>query len=623
MKPCPASNLVWQLPVSLLLLPLFACSEKNADNGYAEIGTTTLSLQAAPPGLCGGDGSQKDCGDDCPEPTDGARGDTGGTAGLSGVSGQNSAPMYSAAPDESWGDSDGADIIPIEPIASPDAAVPDSGVPDAGRDAGCVETLPDGGVVDTCMMDTDGGLASAQAALITPEVPDCSNIDGTEPYKLYLSADDSNSMASPAIARRMIENGQRVPASVVRSYEFLNYYDFSFEPAEPGQVRIVPQLSSCPVNDQLSLQVALQAEQRDPETRQLLNLTFVLDTSGSMGSSQFAGPTPIVLQREAVKVIAAQLREGDIVSMVTWDTNQRELLGGHVVTEPNDPVILEAIDATSAAGGTDLHGGLVRGYQLAAQHRSPNRINRVIVISDGRANVGLTDEALIGQYADDEEGDAGIYLAGIGVGDGFNDTLMDVITDLGRGAYIYLDSLDEAQHMLGERFLSVVDLAARSVRLEITLPWYLTLEKFYGEVASTDPDKVRPQHLGPNDAMLFFQVLQACDASLLHGDDRITLKATWETPFSREAREVVIDTTLNELAGDDRDMEKAAAIAGYAEALIEFDSAGDTPQGRNILQVAMDNVRAAKGADTDRDLLEVAHLLELYMASQTSAGSSN
>ena len=144
-------------------------------------------------------------------------------------------------------------------------------------------------------------------------------------------------------------------------------------------IHIVPQLSSCPVNDQLSLQVALQAEQREPETRKLLNLTFVLDTSGSMGSSQFAGPTPIALQREAVRVIAAQLREGDIVSMVTWNTSQRELLGGHVVTEPSDPVILTAIDATSAAGGTDLHGGLVRGYELAARHRSPDRINPAIV----------------------------------------------------------------------------------------------------------------------------------------------------------------------------------------------------------------------------------------------------
>jgi Ca-activated chloride channel family protein len=337
----------------------------------------------------------------------------------------------------------------------------------------------------------------------------------------------------------------------------------------------------------------------------------VVDTSGSMGSNQLGGATPIELARAAIGALAGRLEQGDIVSMVTWSVEQQVILSGHVVSGPNDALLVDAARALTPNGGTDLHSGLVRGYELAQHNYTPERINRLILISDGIANVGVTDEALIAQHADDEEGDDGIYLAGIGVGDGFNDTLMNAVTDAGRGAYVYLDSAAEAERMLGERYLQVVDLAARSVRLEVTLPWYLVLEKFFGEVASTDASKVRPQHLGPNDAMLFFQVLRACDPSLLHGDDRIRMRATWQTPFAHEDREAVLDTTLNALAGNDEDLSKAAAIASYAEALNTAATA--TPQAaRAALDSALAHVRSAKNAGTDPDLIEVAALLQHY-----------
>jgi Ca-activated chloride channel family protein len=399
-----------------------------------------------------------------------------------------------------------------------------------------------------------------------------------------------------------------VPAHVIRPWEFLNYYDFRFEPAEPDEVRMHAQLSSCPQDDRLSLQVALQAEQRANDARAPLTITLVLDTSGSMGGS------PIALERAAVRAIASQLRAGDVVSAVTWAEVQTPVLEGHEVTGPNDSALLALASSLDAGGGTNLHGGLVHGYALAERYYGADRINRVVLVSDGQANVGVTDETLIGEHADDEEGEAGIYLAGIGVGDGVNDTLMNVVTDAGRGTYIYLDSEAEAQRMLGARFLQAIDLAVRNVRLEVTLPYHLVLEEFYGEVASTDASLVRPQHLAPNDAMLFFQVLRACEPELLRGDDRILLRATWQTTHTREDKETVIDTTLNALAGDDADLTKGAAIAAYADALIAAASPGASGERTAILTEALQTVRAAQNADTDPDLIEIAGLLERYVS---------
>ncbi len=598
-------------------------------------GSEALSLLPAPPGLCSGDGTKKECaepGGCAPGAGVGGSSPGGGTGG-SGVGGgfggsagggpdQGSAGAAGSSEAAGAGGSSGSGTAGVSgSSAGPGGFGGSSGVAGASgssssvggsagtaaSDAGCVPDA-DGGLPPECR---DAGAGAPMARTLPPQALEssCASLE-RKPYTLYLSADDSNSTASPVIARRLIRLGGVVPASIVRPYEFLNYYDFSFEPAERGEVRIVPQLSSCPTDGELSFQVALQSEARDPDDRPPLNVTFVLDTSGSMMGYSRTDARPIDLERAAVLAIASRLRRGDVVSMVTWSTDQKDILAAHVVTGPDDPVIVDAANALEASGGTDLHAGLVRGYAMAEQAYSRDRINRVVLISDGQANVGVVDEELIGSYADDEEGDAGIYLAGIGVGDGVNDTLMNAVTDAGRGAYVYLDSDAEAHKMLGDRFLTVVDLAARSVRLEVTLPWYMNVTKFFGEEISTDPTKVRPQHLGPNDAMLFFQILRACDASLLRGDDRIRLRATWETPFPRQNREAVIDATLNALAGDDAELTKAAAIAGYAEALIAVSGGAGAP----ALDEALRNVRAARGAGTDPDLVEVEALLVQYRA---------
>lgn len=588
-------------------------AEGPADN-FAS-GSQALALSAAPPGLCLGGGAQRECEDSatCEAGRGGASGEfgaqpggqapsaaggqsfaagTGGVLSAAAAGGQTSFAPPTAG--QLGTDLDGL-IDGDEPAPPP-------------QDAGC-EAAMDAGACDAqdagqSNVDPDAVDVAASAFALGGS---CSGLSQQAPATLFLSADDSNSTASATIARRMIRNGQAVPASLIRPYEFLNYYDFDFEPAAPGEVRIVPQLSSCPTNGELSFQVALQSEARDPAHRAPLNLTFVLDTSGSMGGQ------PIALEKAAVLAVASALRAGDIVSMVTWSVTQDSVLSGHVVTGPNDPVVVAAANGIEAGGGTNLSGGLKWGYEAALANRSPGRINRLILISDGQANMGVTDEKLIAQYADAAGEHGHIYLAGIGVGDGVRDTLMDAVTDVGRGAYVYLDSVQEAEKMLGERLLETVDVAARDVRLQLDLPWYLGVEKFYGEAISTDASEVRPQHLAPNSAMLFFQVLKACDASLLHGDDRIRMTATWVTPFEREARQVTIDTTLNQLAGDDRELTKAAAIAGYAEALSASAKAETNAQAVSILLTALADVRAASNAGTDPDLLEVADLLVAYL----------
>lgn len=429
----------------------------------------------------------------------------------------------------------------------------------------------------------------------------CEGLDPDQPVVLYLSADDSNSMASPVIARWLIrQGGATVDPWSIRTYEFLNYYRFSFDPAPRGELAIVSQLGSCALTGDLALQIAVQSDPV-PAVRAPMTLTLVLDTSGSMDGR------PIDLERQTVLALASSLRDGDIVNAVTWSVDQTPVLSGHVASGPDDPVVVAMANALQAGGGTDLHGGLAAGYQLANQYRGDDRINRVLLISDGQANVGITDETLIGDNAESEDA-GGIYLIGVGVGNGYNDTLMNAVTDAGRGAYIFIDEASEASKMFVDRFPESVLVAARGVQIELTLPPYFKIQKFFGEEYSPDPAKVRPQHLAPDDSFILYQIIRACDPGLINALDPYRVQATWRDPVTGATRQAVQETTLGGLGIDDGNLAKAAAIVAYAEALKQLTPL--TPAERvTLLSETLTLVQQTDPNQSDPDLVEIAGLI--------------
>jgi Ca-activated chloride channel family protein len=242
-----------------------------------------------------------------------------------------------------------------------------------------------------------------------PEAPlGCEELDPEIALVLYLSADDSNSMATPARARELLRDGIFPHGLGARPYEFLNYYDVAYPAPPTGQLGLHAVASPGSSPETYELQLAVRAFDALPERRPM-TLTFVLDASGSMEGE------PLNRERAAVLAIASQLREGDIVNMVTWDTSNNVVLAGHAVEGPSDATLVEAAQGLSASGGTDLEGGLAMGYQLATQHYGPARLNRVILISDGGANVGVTSAELIAQHSADGDEES-IYLVGVGAG---------------------------------------------------------------------------------------------------------------------------------------------------------------------------------------------------------------
>ena len=436
------------------------------------------------------------------------------------------------------------------------------------------------------------------------------DVDIDEPYILYLSADDSNSQASPIIARWMIGERRIVPWSVIRVHEFFNYYSMNYEAASSGEVNVSSQFRAVDYDSGLyALQVAVASEHMDSSSRVPMNLTLVLDTSGSMSGR------PIDLERDVVRAIASQLKEGDVVSAVEWDTERSIRLDSHEVTGPDDPTVLHMAATLDSGGGTDLHAGLVTGYGLATRNYKKGWLNRVVLVSDGQANAGITDVEIIASAAEDSE-DEGIYLVGVGTGTGYNDTLMDKLTDAGKGAYIFIDSTEEAQKMFAERFFQSLQLAARDVQVELILPGVFRMEVFFGEEYSTNPAEVEPQHLAPDDAMVFHQLLRASFADKVYAEDRITVNVTYSVSVGGGRLTASTSDALQDLIyKDSHEMRKADSIVIYAQALMRISALydeGELEAAHDECTSALSIIETSATVLDDDELHDIADILTGY-----------
>lgn len=540
----------------------------------------SLALLAALSGACSSvDGAQAE--------------DAGGNSSVGGTGPSSGSASASASGGETGGVTSGN-----EPWDTHGSSVSDThGGSTGGDDSGAGTT---GG--EEPPPDDDTGDASSSSSTGTTGEAAC---DIETPVVLYLSPDDSNSTSSPVQVREAVLGDFGGLGWVpIRTWEFLNYYNFDYAPAEPGQVRVTPEVARFPgaPEGQFTMQIGVSGEAVPAADRPLMNVTLVLDESGSMGGH------PIEMEREVCRVIAGSLRKGDVVSMVGWDTTNAVKLAGYVVQSASDPKVVAECDALAAGGGTDLSGGLNAGYKLATEHFSQGRINRVVLISDGGANAGETDIAVIAKGAGDQ-GKDGIYLVGVGVGtaDSYHDELMDVVTDVGKGASLFIPSKAEATKMFKDRFVSTMMVAARDVRVRLDMPPGFEIVRFSGEEYSTDPSEIEPQHLAPNDAMVFHQTVATCAPELVDEAASFTITTRFQDAVTFEQREVKETRSFSELlALPSANLLKGAAVFAYAEGLKAVRDGDQT--GKTLALEALALAEAALPGD--KDLAEIRAVLE-------------
>lgn len=202
-----------------------------------------------------------------------------------------------------------------------------------------------------------------------------------------------------------------------------------------------------------------------------LNLSLVIDRSGSMSGER------IEKVKQALLSFVHELREVDRVSIVTFSETATPLVDSQEVDDVRR--IRDAIDSIVAEGSTNICDGLMLGYKQVAEHYDENRTNRVILLTDGLANRGVTDSEEISALSK-EFNDQGIDLSTIGVGTDFNYRLMRQLARTGRGLIHFVADEKDIEKVFENELQSLLTQAARQVTVEIEFGKGIVIDHAYG-----------------------------------------------------------------------------------------------------------------------------------------------
>ncbi len=446
-------------------------------------------------------------------------------------------------------------------------------------------------------------------------------VDAREDRLATFAVDVDN--ASYTLTRSYLERNALPPKEAVRVEEFINSFkhDYTPPPAKPFRaasftepredeagtdhdafavhVAVAPSRFG---DDLLLMRVGLKGREVHRLDRKPANLTFVIDVSGSMNRENRLG-----LVKRSLHLLLNELTPTDRVAIVAYGSTAHTVLPPTSLEERD--LIENAIDRLSTGGSTNAEHGLVEGYINAARAFQFGAINRVILCSDGVANVGRTgaDEILarIGRDAS-----RGIELTTVGFGMGnYNDVLMEKLANNGNGNYFYVDQLREARRVFVENVTGTLQTIAQQVKAQVefnddVVRRYRLLGYENRDVADKDfrNDAVDAGEIGAgHEVTALFEIKLEKNAR-----DRgrlATVRVRHEDPVTFEITERKRDVDLREAHKDfnatDPTFRLDAAVAEFAEILRHSYWAKDSDLNEvyRVAYMAASELRSREQAD--------------------------
>jgi Ca-activated chloride channel family protein len=225
---------------------------------------------------------------------------------------------------------------------------------------------------------------------------------------------------------------------------------------------------------EVMVQIEVEARKNDDGKRSPMNLAIVLDRSGSMEGAK------LEKARQAAAMAVDKLADDDIFSLVTYD-DQTDLLippervGGRDHRED----IKARIFRIQAGGSTALHAGVVLGAKQIRHHFEKERVNRVILLSDGLANVGPSSTSELSSLGRELRSE-GISVSTIGLGDDYNEDLMTALAEASHANYYYVKDAEKLPGIFAEELGSARSLIARTITIRIEAPDGVRLKEIIG-----------------------------------------------------------------------------------------------------------------------------------------------
>lgn len=308
-------------------------------------------------------------------------------------------------------------------------------------------------------------------------------------------AQQSGSAASVSRSRAIVNAGPNAPVPTTSTYyptynapvfkipeeiaveEFVNYHKHRLPLPKSGQaVAMDTRWGNAEISRsqrEAVLQIGFTtAEVNERTDLRPLNLVLVIDKSGSM-----ADDDKMSRVKESLRAMLTKLRPEDILSIVAFDSSAQVLYTARSIG--NGEGVRNAIDCLVPDGSTNLHAGLMLGYAEAKKYFRSGATNRVILLTDGIANTGITTPSFIAQDSAAQNA-RGIDLSTIGVGLELNNDLLRTLARSGRGLYHFISDYKDINKVFVNEVQSLISSVAKDVQVRIEYGPGLRLEKIYG-----------------------------------------------------------------------------------------------------------------------------------------------
>ncbi|MBN1392683.1 MAG: von Willebrand factor type A domain-containing protein [Sedimentisphaerales bacterium] len=415
---------------------------------------------------------------------------------------------------------------------------------------------------------------------------------------------------SYTVIRGYLHDGHLPPRDAVRVEEFVNYFKYNYAAPQEDDFAVyteaAPWSFGAGRKNSYLMRIGLKGKQVSEENRKPAILTFVIDVSGSMSREDRLG-----LVKKSLRMLVDRLKEADQIGIAVYGSRGRVLMEHKGLDEKSE--ILAAIDSLYAEGSTYAEEGIRLGYEMAEKAYKKGYINRVILCSDGVANVGQTGADDILEVIKDKAA-KGITLSAIGFGMGnYNDVLMERLGDKGDGHYVYVDTIAEAKRIFEDNLTGTLQVIARDVKVQVDFnPDVVRSYRLIGyENRDVPDDKFRDDKYDGGEIGAGHSVTALYELKLWP-DKKGTVAATYVRYKDAETKEV---TEFKSSIGTDdfnKSFDKSSDDYALAATVMEFaEILRDSywAKGASLGPVLESAQRLSEGFKTNTDVIELVDLI--------------
>jgi len=434
--------------------------------------------------------------------------------------------------------------------------------------------------------------------------------------------------ASYSNLRRFIKYNQMPPKDSVRIEEMINYFTYDYpQPEKEHPFSITTETSTCPWNSENRLiHIGLQGKSLDYKSIKPCNIVFLIDSSGSMSSSN-----KLPLLKKSLKLLLNELNDNDRIAIVAYAGSAGLVLPSTPAHKKNR--IINSLDRLNAGGSTAGGAGLKLAYKVAKENLIRGGNNRVVLATDGDFNVGVSSTSDMVRLIEKKRKD-NIYLTICGFGMGnYKDNRMEQISNAGNGNYFYIDSIREAKKVFVTEMRANMFTIAKDVKIQVEFnPAKIKAYRLVGYenrvMANEDfnNDKKDAGELGAGHTVTaLYEVIPVGSMQKTGGTDKLkyqetkimnsavssneimTVKLRYKEPEQSKSR-LIVKTVIDigtDLKKSSENFRFSAAVAGFGMLLRDSKYKNDLSYN-NVIKLAS----ASKGKDKNGYRAELINLME-------------